>query len=69
VVRDAGGRALVVVVVVCVVGVDVDNGSMCSGQVCGGWYVAGVGGGCVMVVVGIVGCSMMVVLGKVGGFL
>jgi hypothetical protein len=69
VVRDAGSGARVVVVVVCFGGVDVDTGAMFSGQVFGGWYVAGVGGGVITVVVSIVGCSMVCVVVMVDGFL
>jgi hypothetical protein len=69
VVRYAGSGVLVVVVVVCFGGVDVDTGAMFSGQVFGGWYVVGVGGGCILVVVVVVGCSAVFVVVMVGGFL
>ena len=68
-VRDAGSGALVVVVVVCFGGVDVDTGAMFSGQVFGGWYVICVGGGCILVVVVVVGCSVVCVVVMVVSFL
>jgi hypothetical protein len=68
-VRGASGGVRVVVVVVSVRGVDVDNGAMISGQVLGGWYVVCVGGGCILVVVVVVGYGMVFVVGMMGGFL
>jgi hypothetical protein len=67
VVRDASSGVRVMVVVVCFVGADVDIDAMFSGQVIGGWYGAGVGGGLVVVVGG--GCSVVCVVVMVVGCL
>jgi hypothetical protein len=67
VVWGAGSGGQVMVVVVCFVGADVGIDAMFSGQVCGGWYGAGVGGDLVVVVGG--GCSVVCVVVMVVGCL
>jgi hypothetical protein len=69
VVQDTSSGVRVVVVVVCIVGVDVGTDARFIGQVIGGWYVAGVGGCFTMVLVAIAGWSVVFVVVLVVCFL